>query len=107
MKPTEHTFYCAYADEDDFDRDYSIDILQCDQDDPPPRSTPSVTKLCSILCNLDMSYDSLPSFTASNGKRLKKFAFTVEMTPSGASNEFCLLYEGRRLASQDARIEFQ
>jgi hypothetical protein len=55
----------------------------------------------------DVRYDELEDFVGESGNRLKKFAFHIEMVPSGASTEFAMYYKGERLASHSVSIEFE
>lgn len=106
-QPKQKGFYISYSREKDFKRTHTDTIYQCDEDDPPSRLTTGVQELCSINCDLDIPYHALEDLEGANGAKLKMFSYTIEMIPSGASNEFSILYEGEKLASQDARIEFQ
>jgi hypothetical protein len=83
-------------------------IMQCDDDDPPSRRNTSVKDLCKIHVSLQgISYDSLEDFKGENGQALKMFTYDVEMVPSGASTEFAVCYEGRKLGTGQADVSFK
>ncbi|KAI4264735.1 MAG: hypothetical protein L6R42_000173 [Xanthoria sp. 1 TBL-2021] len=106
-QPKKNNFYRSYGTSKDFTGSMRDIIFQCDEDDPPSRLTKGIQELCSIKCDLDIPYDALEDLEGAGGRKLKKFEYDIEMIPSGASNEFSILYKGERLASQNARIEFQ
>ena len=107
MEPERHTFYRCYNKKEDFDGTYKATILQCDEDKPPARANENVKELCSISSDFNITYDMLADYTGANGNIIKKLFFDIEMVPSGASNVFSIIFEGIKLASQDARIDFQ
>ncbi len=106
-QPKQKSFYQAYGKEKEFTKSHIDTIYQCDEDVPPSRLTKAVKPLCSITCDLDIPYHALEDLDGANGRKLKMFCYEIEMIPSGASNEFSILYKDVKLASQDARIEFE
>ena len=82
-------------------------IYQCEDDDPPTRFTTSVKKLCVLKYTLDIPYSSLEDRINTEGKKIKKWDYVLQMIPSGASNEFRILYKGEQLGSHHVRTEFQ
>ena len=82
-------------------------IYQCEDDDPPTRITRSVKKLCVVKSTLDVAYSSLKDYTSGSGKRIKKLECEIEMIPSGASNEFRVLYKGEMLRSHNVTTAFR
>ena len=107
MEPERHSFYRSYSKEEDFDGVYKTTIWQCDEDNPPTRMNENVKELCSISSDLNIPYELLEDHPGANGNMIKKLFVDIEMVPSGASNVFSIIYEGIKLASQDARIDFQ
>ena len=85
----------------------TISIYQCEDDDPPTRLTTSVNVLCSFKYTLNVAYSSLEDYVNTNGKKIKKLSYVIEMVPSGASTEFRVVYKGEHLGSQNVTIEFQ
>ncbi|KAL8852862.1 MAG: hypothetical protein Q9221_002238 [Calogaya cf. arnoldii] len=106
-QPKKSNFYRTYGTSKDFTGSLRDIIFQCDEDDPPSRLTKEIQELCTIECDLDIPYDALEDLEGAGGRKLKKFEYDIEMIPSGASNEFSILYKGEKLGSQKARIEFQ
>ena len=82
-------------------------IYQCEDDDPPTRFTTSVKKLCVFKYTPDFPYSSLEDYINMEGKKIKRWYYVLEMIPSGASNEFRVLYKGRQLGSHNVSTEFQ
>lgn len=107
MTPMTHSWRKTYAAEELFDPVQKFTIYQCEDDDPPVRITASVKALCNINANFNISFDQLKDRTGKTGKKYKKLGYEIEMIPSGASNEFNVMYKGRKLGSHNARIEFQ
>ncbi|KOC12074.1 hypothetical protein AFLA70_48g004071 [Aspergillus flavus AF70] len=107
-EPVRHEFYRTYADKTEFTDSLTETILQCDDDKPPSRRNSSVKELCKIRINRrHVSFNSLEDYMGKNGQHLKKWVYDIEMVPSGASNEFAVIYQGKRLGSEKADIEFQ
>ena len=84
-----------------------VSIYQCEDDDPPTRITTSVKKLVVVKYMLDTPYSSLNDYVNTNGKKIKKLSYVIEMVPSGASTEFRVVYKGEQLGSHNVTIEFQ
>ena len=82
-------------------------IYQCEDEDPPSRLVKSVKRLCEIKWAVDVAYSSLKDYTGANGRRIKRVDYEIEMIPSGASNEFRVIYKGEKLGSHSVRTEFQ
>lgn len=107
MKPKQEAFYHTYSKKEDFGNFRTITIYQCQDDNPPSRLTTNVDKLCNIKFDFNVPYDMLQDFLGANGKTLKILNYEIEMIPSGASNLFSVFYQGEKLGSENARIDFQ
>lgn len=107
MKPPKEEFYRLYKSEYDFYSPTRTPIYQCEDDNPPSRLSATVTTLCDIKYSFNTPYDSLEDFIGANGKKLKELRYEIEMIPSGASNEFSIYHQGKKLGSQRAQIDFQ
>lgn len=109
MKPKKEKFSSYYSTKQDFESAQQLTIFQCEDDDPPSRRTESakVKELCNINYNFSIPYDSLENFTGASGKKLKRLVLEIEMMPSGASNEFSIIYQGNKLGSQNVHVDFQ
>lgn len=97
----------TFSSKEEFEKELAESIHQCEDDDPPTRLTRSVKKLCVFKYKLDVTYSSLKDHTGVTGKRTKKLDYDLEMIPSGASNEFRVLYKGEKLGSHNLSTEFQ
>ncbi|KAJ5696743.1 hypothetical protein N7536_007155 [Penicillium majusculum] len=107
-KPVRRDWYQCHANEEQFVKPYEMEIFQCDDENPPSRGTSKVNKLCTVHINRrHIPFNSLPDFVGKDGVRAKKWSFEIEMVPSGASNEFIVYYQGERLGSGKADVEFQ
>ncbi|KAB8272950.1 hypothetical protein BDV30DRAFT_116736 [Aspergillus minisclerotigenes] len=104
-EPVKHGYYRLYKK--DWNGHFSVFIYQCASSLPPPRRDKSVTQLCEIKCKLDVPYSSLDNFTSPKGKKMKKMSYDVVMVPSGASIEFTVSIDGRKLGAQHVAIEYQ
>lgn len=107
MEPKRERFHKVYGKKQDYHPSRTKTIYQCEDDDPPPRKTASVNELCTINYDMNTPFYSLEDFTGASGKKLKRFTHEIEMMPSGVSNEFSVFYQGNKLGSQNARIDFQ
>ncbi|KAI0139600.1 actin-like ATPase domain-containing protein [Hypoxylon sp. NC0597] len=110
LQPVQHAYYRLFRSEDHFEEAanrFEYEIRQCDDDVPPSRFNDRIKNLCTITLELDVPYESLEDFISAEGKMMKKFNFVVEMVPSGASIDFSILYQGIKLGSQNAKIEFE
>ena len=57
--------------------------------------------------DLDVPYDELEDYKAPSGASLKNVKYDIEMTPAGATVEFAVRFEGEKLGSEYASIDFQ
>ncbi|KAA8631132.1 hypothetical protein SMACR_07358 [Sordaria macrospora] len=73
---------------------------------PPDRVESTVKLLCSI--NWDMVVDilSLPTRTNSLGNVYHVMSFEIEMTCSGSSIDFAVIYNGKRQGSKNVAVEY-
>lgn len=109
MEPKKEKFSSYYSTKQEFESAQEMTIFQCEDDDPPSQRTDSdkVKELCNINYNFNIPYDSLENFTGASGKKLKRLVLEIEMMPSGASNEFSIIYQGNKLGSQNVHVDFQ
>jgi hypothetical protein len=103
--PFRNAYYRIYRE--DFGGSFTVDILQCEDMDPPKRKSSNVSTLCTINCTLDIPFSSLPDFINPSGEKFKKMSYVVEMVPSGATIEFVVYIDGRRQGTQNASIRFE
>lgn len=107
MKPKKYPWYQCYNDSKDFDPSQKFAILQCEDDDPPTRLAAGVKVLCFVKCDFGITYDMLEDQVGVTGYPWKRLSYEMEMIPSGASNEFSLLYKGKKMGSRNVQIDFQ
>ncbi|KAI9149947.1 Heat shock 70 kDa protein 12B [Paramyrothecium foliicola] len=93
-------------------KDYSgiqtVSFIHCDDEDPPLVSTAStVTTICALKCRLGVPHEALADHTTPAGKLVKEATFIVKITPSGATMEFSVYYDGKLLESKDVDVEFE
>ncbi|KEZ45567.1 hypothetical protein SAPIO_CDS1903 [Scedosporium apiospermum] len=105
QEPVRHSYYRTY--QEDFGGIFSVDVHQCEDELAPDRATKTVKHLCTIDCALDTPFSSLPNLKSSSGRVCKKLDFEIEAIPSGASVEFSVYVNGKRLGAQEAEIKFQ
>ncbi|KAK8110207.1 Heat shock 70 kDa protein 12B [Apiospora kogelbergensis] len=90
----------------DFGGVMKVDLQTSEAEQPAPRKTPSVNKLCDIVSILDVPFQALPNWTNDKGESFKKLSYDVEMVPSGATLEFNIYIDGKRQKSKDITITF-
>lgn len=103
-EPVSHGFYELY--EDQFDGNFEITLLQCDEDPPPTRKEKSVKRFAKIKCKTNMSYDDLQQHPKAKGGNFKKLSYNVMMVPSGAAVEFTVLVDGKKVGSSNVNIHY-
>ncbi|KAI0969940.1 hypothetical protein F4678DRAFT_480682 [Xylaria arbuscula] len=110
MKPMRHSWYRTYRAKYEFDGTVSSHIYQCDDDEPPTRKARSVkdsiVKLCTLRCDLGISFEDLPRCVNKDGELYRKLSFEIELMPSGASVSFMLYYKGERKGSENVQLRF-
>ncbi|KAI1425003.1 hypothetical protein F5Y12DRAFT_397991 [Xylaria sp. FL1777] len=100
-----HSFYNIFRS--DFGGTITVNIDYCDEKDPPSRKTDLVKRMCSIECNIDIPFSKLKDSPNPNGKKLKRLDYDIEMVPSGASLEFNVYVEGRKMGVSNVAVDFQ
>jgi hypothetical protein len=100
-----HEFYQVY--EKDPGRKFSIAFLQCDEVVAPDRRIASVVPLCELNCIINKSFSEYEDYVNPKGVRMKRFSYEVEMVPSGATVEFAVYHDGKKLGTQNTNVKFQ
>jgi len=103
--PVQGNFY--KLNREDPGRNFTIEFLQCHDSDAPSRRTSSVVPLCELNCTIDKPFSQWDDFVNSKGEAMKKFTYTVEMVPSGATVEFVVYHDKKKLGTQNAKVMFQ
>ncbi|KAI0904023.1 hypothetical protein F4823DRAFT_616447 [Ustulina deusta] len=99
-----HSFYRTFRG--DIGGSITVDIEYCEETTPPVRKTDVVKRMCSIECNIDIPSSKLKSWVNPNGKALKRLDYDIEMVPSGASLEFNVYVEGRKMGASNVAVTF-
>ncbi|KAI0430723.1 hypothetical protein F5Y09DRAFT_307087 [Xylaria sp. FL1042] len=100
-----HSFYNTFRS--DFGGSITVAIEYCDEKTPPPRNTDVVKRMCSIECNIDIPFSKLKDSPNPKGTKLKRLDYDIEMVPSGASLEFNVYVEGRKMGASNVAVDFQ
>ncbi|KAK9412835.1 putative Actin-like ATPase domain-containing protein [Seiridium unicorne] len=100
-----HSFYHTYRR--DFGDSITVNLYHCDEKIPPSSATASVKLMCSIDCKVGIPFAKLIDYRNPQGEKLKRLEFDIEMVPSGASLEFNVYMEGRKLGGSNVAVNFQ
>ncbi|KAI1204683.1 uncharacterized protein F4807DRAFT_454509 [Annulohypoxylon truncatum] len=98
------SFYRIF--EKDFDGSLTVNIKYCDEQIAPSRETNSVKHMCSIKGDVGIPFSKLKDWQNPEGKTLKRLDFVIEMVPSGASLEFNVRVEGRKMGASKVEVSF-
>ncbi|KAI1362877.1 hypothetical protein F5Y08DRAFT_329774 [Xylaria arbuscula] len=100
-----HSFYRTYSS--DYTGTVTVNIDYCDEKVPPSRKTEQVKSMCSIESEIDIPFAKLKDWSNPKGKVLKRLDYDIEMVPSGASLEFNVYVEGRKMGASNVAVTFQ
>ncbi|OBS23303.1 hypothetical protein FPOA_03852 [Fusarium poae] len=101
-EPVRKSFWRTFEDESVYEEYLSEspeDIMQCDLERPPDQENHLITDFCAIKVDLKKDFEDLDDYDTPSGKRVKRMDFEIEMIPSGASVEFSVYYNGRKVGS--------
>lgn len=106
--PIRKDYYRTYTKKDKFPpSSLDIKIYQNQSANPPTRLTDSVTEHSTLHFNLsDLEYDDLEDLYRSDGRKVKKFDYTIQIVPSGGSTEFTIYFQGEEVGSDRVNIQF-
>lgn len=104
-EPVSHSFYELH-EEGQFDGNFEIALLQCDEDPPPTRKENSVKRFAKLKCKTDMPYADLQEHLKAKGGNFKKLVFAVRMVPSGAVVGFTVFVDGKQVGSSNVNIHY-
>ncbi|KAJ5522024.1 hypothetical protein N7527_006139 [Penicillium freii] len=105
--PIRHSFVRSFTDGDDFKSTISDTIYQCDSENPPRQLNDTVTGICKVSWSTKgINHDDLESQSGKNGP-YKVLSYEIEVRPSGASNDFAIYYEGKKVGSKNSRIAYE
>lgn len=106
MSPVCETFYKT-LDADTTSKSYSEGIWVCEEKVAPSRLTFAVRRLCSIIWRVDDLQSVMEFFTNTKGVRVGKLWYEVKMVPSGATLEFAVYVNGKRLGEQSVNTIYE
>ncbi|KAK0641359.1 hypothetical protein B0T16DRAFT_213993 [Cercophora newfieldiana] len=93
------------------ERSFSDELLQCKDNNAPSTYRPNMTELCRIDWQLDASNDELAKLEdwthAKTGAPMKWVEYEISLIPSGASFEFIISFNGRRLGASNVNIRIR
>ncbi|KAI0972386.1 hypothetical protein F4678DRAFT_430149 [Xylaria arbuscula] len=100
-----HSFYNTFTS--DYGGSITVAIEYCEEKTPPLRKTDEVKRMCSIDVHIGIPYAKLKDYSNPNGKVLKRLDYDIEMVPSGASLEFNIYVEGRKMGASNVAVDFE
>jgi hypothetical protein len=81
-----------------------MELFQCEDDVPPSRIEHSVKRFATIDCKTNKTLSMLRDYKNPSGETMKALDFEVRMVPSGASVEFGVFIDGKRVGKSDVHI---
>ncbi|KAK1970942.1 actin-like ATPase domain-containing protein [Colletotrichum sublineola] len=73
---------------------------------PPSEMDSSVKELCEITWNKKIDFESLPRHVNSLGKVFHKLNYTIEMVCAGASIDFSVSHDSKRVGAKNVSVIF-
>ncbi|KAI8655978.1 hypothetical protein NCS55_01251700 [Fusarium keratoplasticum] len=104
--PVSHPFWNMYKTTNSFDGTSQVTICQCHEDTPPTRENSTVERWATIKCSVNVPFRDLEDYRNKAGIRVKKLEFHVEMVPSGASIEFAVVVNGKKVGQSQFQTHF-
>ncbi|KAF4338994.1 actin-like ATPase domain protein [Fusarium beomiforme] len=101
-EPISQNFYRLYSGS--YNGQWDMELFQCEDDSPPSRIEPTVKRFATIDCRSGKPYSALRHCQNSDGESFKALDFEVRMVPSGASVEFGVFIDGKRVGKSDVYI---
>jgi len=85
---------------------FDVDLYQSAVKNAPTRKTQEVERLCVITCLCETPYNQLPIFTNMLGETFRKLYYNIEMTSTGASLDFAVYMDGKRLGQKNVEVQY-
>ncbi|KAL2700367.1 hypothetical protein AAEP93_008890 [Penicillium crustosum] len=105
--PVQHSFCRSYKDGEDIPDTLSEIIYQCDSENPPAQLDDTVTGICKVSWSTkDIDHDDLEHQFGKKGPYMD-LCYKVEVRPSGASNDFAIYCQGKKVSSNNSRIDYE
>jgi hypothetical protein len=95
-----------YEADGSFDATFKVTICQCQEDTPPTRQNNSVKVWATIKCSIYTPFWDLEDHWNKAGVRVKKLDHYIEMVPSGASIEFAVVVNGKKVGKSQFQTHF-
>ncbi|KAK1574456.1 uncharacterized protein LY79DRAFT_593272 [Colletotrichum navitas] len=73
---------------------------------PPSEKDSSVMELCEITWNKKIDFEALPRHVNSLGKVFHRLDYTIEMVCAGASIDFSVSHDGKRVGAKNVSVVF-
>lgn len=102
-KPVSHTFWQDLEHEEG---EITTELVYSDAKTPPTRCDDSVKRLCLIRWAKIPLFQKLPSWQNTEGKVLHQICYEVRMVAQGASLDFAIYHNRKRMASQSVAVDF-
>ncbi|KAL2670672.1 hypothetical protein Neosp_014461 [[Neocosmospora] mangrovei] len=104
--PVSREWLRLYETDSSFDGTFEVAICQCQEDTPPTRQNDSVKTWATIECSIDTPFWGLEDHWNKAGVRVKKLEYHLEMVPSGASIEFTVVVNGKKVGKSQFQTRF-
>lgn len=104
--PVSRIWHVFYETDSKFDGTFKVTICQCQEDTPPTRKNGSVKTWATINCSIEVPFWELEDYWNTAGVRVKKLDYYVEMVPSGASVEFAVVVNGKKVGKSQLQAHF-
>ncbi|KAI8713422.1 hypothetical protein NCS52_01286900 [Fusarium sp. LHS14.1] len=104
--PVSHPWWLLYETDGGFGGTFIVTISQCQEDTPPTRQNDSAKTWATIQCSIDTPFWGLEDHWNKAGVRVKKLEYHLEMVPSGASIEFAVVVNGKKMGKSQFQTRF-
>ncbi|CAI7672409.1 unnamed protein product [Penicillium discolor] len=107
VDPIRYGFYESFDDGNSIKGTITDIIYQCDNENPPHQLDDTVTGICNVSWSTKgINYNDLKSQFGQSGA-YKDLVYEIEVRPSGASTDFAIYYQGKKVGSQNSRIVYK
>lgn len=105
-EPVSRRWQHLYETDSSFNGTFQVAICQCQEDTPPTRKNDSVKMWATINCSIDTPFWGLEDHWNKAGIRVKRIGYYIEMVPSGASIEFAVVVNGKKVGKPQFQTRF-
>lgn len=82
-------------------------LIYSDALNPSNRCDETVKVLCQVRWSRIPKYDSLPTWTNSKSKTIRRLIYVIKMTSNGVSLDFEISHEKKIVASQNVAVDYR